>query len=317
MITNKKFLSVDWGTTNFRLRLVDRESENILIDYKSDDGILKTYDDFVNQITLGQQEYFINHLRAIILNIPHDVMQHPILLSGMASSSIGLKELPYAEFPFDKSGESLIFEKLHLDNELNIILVSGVKSNTGMMRGEEIQAIGLAEFMKDDKRGVLVLPGTHSKHMIYENGIFTELRNYMTGELFDVLTQNSILAKSVEKSNFDDKVKSHFLRGLDIGGQGDLSAHLLSVRANDVIHKIAASHNYHFLSGVIIGAELKDIISSEDYVYLAANEPLFSIYKTALTHIGNGGKLSFFDGDVSDQALIKGQLKILRKYESG
>lgn len=315
MKTNKQFISVDWGTTNFRLRLVDRETEDILFDYKTDHGILKTYDEFLQQDTLSQTDYFADHLRKIIVDIPHDISHLPILLSGMASSTIGLRELPYAEFPFSKTGESLIWENVELNNEMNLILVSGVKSNSGMIRGEEIQAIGLAEFMNHDGRSILVLPGTHSKHMTFENGAFTKLRNYMTGELFDVLSQHSILAKSVEPGKLDDSLKAQFLRAVNASIEGELSANLLSVRANDVIHNMSANQNYYYLSGLVIGAELRDFVGSDDFVYLAASEPLFSLYKLALEHIGSKEKVGFFDDAMSDQALVKGHVKILRQFE--
>ncbi len=315
MNTNKQFISIDWGTTNFRCRLVERDSGNILRDYTSDQGILKTYDAFLKQDALSQIDYFADYLRSTITNIQQDIIHLPILLSGMASSTIGLKELPYAEFPIHTSGESLKWEKVDVTNELDLILISGVKSNTGMMRGEEIQAIGLAEFMNHNEKSILVLPGTHSKHMTYENGVFTELRNYMTGELFDVLSDKSILAKSVQKSDMDDLGKSHFLHGLDKGVKENLSANLLTVRANDVIYSMPSQQNYHFLSGLIIGSEIKDFVGGTEKLYLAANEPLFSVYKLALEHICSHDCLSFFDEAISDQALIKGQLKVLRQYE--
>ena len=314
---NHQFISIDWGTTNFRLRLVDRASVSIISDYKSDRGILKTYDQYNAQNEISQTDFFADIILKAVTDISHDLACLPIVLSGMASSSIGLQELPYADFPFKEDGTSLTREVPSLKNGLTIILVSGVRSDTGMIRGEEIQAIGLAEYMiGEEESGILILPGTHSKHMTYDKGIFSDLKNYMTGELFDVLSQKSILAKSVRKSDMTDAYNKSFITGLDIGAKGDLNTHLLSVRANDVIHHTDAHENYFYLSGLLIGDELKKLNHQSETIYLSASQPLFNLYKLALEHLYPAKNLTYFDQDISDEALIRGQLKILKQYET-
>ena len=128
------FISIDWGTTNFRMRVVDTATSQIMFQLNNSKGILVLYQDFQNQNQLNQFDFFIAFLRQQLNSIPEEFRQQILVISGMASSTIGLKELDYASFPFSMSGEGLIIEKLHISGLPPILLVSGVKNQTGMMR---------------------------------------------------------------------------------------------------------------------------------------------------------------------------------------
>ena len=80
-----------------------------------------------------------------------------------------------------------------LPSGAGILLISGIKSDLGMMRGEEVQAIGLEEQLRPHGDGVLLLPGTHSKHLTYRKEAFTALQTFMTGELFEVLSRKKTI----------------------------------------------------------------------------------------------------------------------------
>ncbi|MEM7380806.1 MAG: 2-keto-3-deoxy-galactonokinase, partial [Bacteroidota bacterium] len=54
------FISCDWGTTNFRLRLVETSSLQVLTEVRTDKGIKERYKDFLHQQTFGQSEFFID-----------------------------------------------------------------------------------------------------------------------------------------------------------------------------------------------------------------------------------------------------------------
>lgn len=300
------FISIDWGTTNFRLRVVQSD---ILFEIKNDQGIRPLFEQFSRQSDLSQKDFFIHFLREKIDSLPAQFRSFPVVMSGMASSSIGLEELPYADFPFPQSGKTLIYKILEIPDGQKILLISGVKSETGMMRGEEIQAIGLAEHLSGD--GVLILPGTHSKHIRYEAGSFTGLHNFMTGELFEVLSQKSILANSVAAGPWDSAAEMAFKTGLDLGFAGKLNTSLLLVRASHVIRQTNKRDNFYLLSGMIVGDELSVLKNEKSTVFLAASEPVFTLYQTALNHCLGNRDLVFFDEKMLEQALLTGQRKIL------
>ena len=61
-----------------------------------------------------------------------------------------------------------------------------------VMRGEEVQLMGLNTFHPADEV-YAILPGTHSKHAKLSHGEITHFSTLMTGELFSLLSQHSLL----------------------------------------------------------------------------------------------------------------------------
>ena len=63
----------------------------------------------------------------------------PMIISGMASSTIGIAELPYGNIPFAITGDSLHVMKIPADEKCTheILLVSGLKTINDVMRGEK------------------------------------------------------------------------------------------------------------------------------------------------------------------------------------
>ena len=308
------FISCDWGTSNFRLKVVKTNPLNVLFEHKTNQGIKILFEKFLQQKSINQQSFFANYLKEQIQELPVEHQSHIIVAAGMSSSNIGLFELPYAEIPFIGNGENLIYESKYLENGLHILLISGVKTATGMMRGEEIQAVGLESYISHYDEGILLLPGTHCKHISYKQGNFIALKNYMTGELFEVLSQKSILSNSVESGAWQSFSIKAFEEGLKIGFKGKITSSLLSIRANHVFNLQNKTYNYFYLSGILIGDELSYLKQHKEMIFLAAPEPIFKLYKTALETIIPVKQLLFFDSKILEDALLIGQRKILQLY---
>lgn len=315
MATPDYFISCDWGTSNFRLRVVETATLSIADEHKTDCGIKSLYEKFLKQREKEQTQFFADYLKTQILLLPKKYQNYIIIAAGMASSNIGLFELNYADFPLNTNGKNLIWKHLVFNNNLEILLISGAKTNTGMMRGEEIQAVGLEQQLKQYKKGILLLPGTHSKHLAYDNGIYTHLKNYMTGELFEILSKKSILVNSVSTTS-STVLEKHFLEGVRLGLQGQLSASLFSIRAKDLLQTKTKEENYFFLSGLLIGDEISYLEQTTENIFLVAPDPVFSLYKLALKQIINPKQLILLDDKVLENALLLGQKKILLQYEN-
>jgi len=101
--------------------------------------------------------------------------------------------LPYAAAPLALDGKGLIADELNWNKPAWVgptYLISGAATRHEMMRGEETEAIGLmadAGLSSLGQRSLLILPGTHSKHIWIEDQRIVNFRTFMTGELFDVL----------------------------------------------------------------------------------------------------------------------------------
>src|SRR5882757_9727652 len=140
----KYFLSCDWGTSAFRLKLVDAATGEIIACEYSDQGIADTFALWKTAGT-ARESFYLDVLSQQIINLEKQLDFNldgtQLIISGMASSSIGIIELPYSELPFDLSGSNLTMRRLPETASFNhkTTLISGLKSADDVMRGEETQ----------------------------------------------------------------------------------------------------------------------------------------------------------------------------------
>lgn len=316
----KTFLSCDWGTSSFRLRLIDAASGNVAGESVSGEGISWANETFMLRSVPEDQRvtfYYsiINrHIKKINAQLKDPDDTTPVIISGMASSNIGIVELPYTLLPFSTSGEDIgvksIGKEHSFTHDLNII--SGACTNSDVMRGEETQLIGCANGRMQSKQ-LFIFPGTHSKHIITEKGKAIDLKTYMTGEMFSLLSRNSILADSIaaEHATDDPTNEDAFEAGILSGSRENLSHALFIVRTNHLLKRFSKTANFHFLSGLLIGAELGDLIKMETgAITIAGEAKLMQRYVKACRIIGVTADIKTVDAAT---ATIRGQLLIYQR----
>ena len=139
----KYFISCDWGTSSFRLRLVNAETFAVVAETRSAQGIAATYALWKDQTNADRALFYSNIiLQEIVLleqRCGYSLDGVTIIISGMASATIGMIELPYKPIPFPVNKTELI-TKITPAAEIcrhKMIIVSGVKSEEDVMRGEE------------------------------------------------------------------------------------------------------------------------------------------------------------------------------------
>lgn len=139
-----KFISCDWGTSAFRLRLVEAATNIIITEVKTEQGIVATFklwttSKMVNDRFSFYRALLSRHIAMLEQQCGYTLDNVTTVISGMASSSIGMIELPYKELPFCTDGTDLlthVIEPLE-DFKHRIVIISGVKSAADVMRGEE------------------------------------------------------------------------------------------------------------------------------------------------------------------------------------
>ncbi len=288
---NNQLISIDWGTSRLRFRQVQTEPFAILTEVSSDRGITNVFQAWQAAGSPANREGF--YLRALAAEVDH--LQAvpkgvPLVISGMASSTIGLRELPYAPVPFNLTGDSLPIARISSNEWFEeTILVSGVCSVDDIMRGEETILLGLKALGVGD--GLFLLPGTHSKHAEVEGGVLQNFRTYLTGEMFALLRDHSILQTCLSTSASTEPDDS-FREGVqDAAFRANLLREVFALRARSVLHKTPPKVNTQRLSGLIIGEELRalvPIVADGRPIHLAASEPLLSAYQAALDTLGLG-----------------------------
>jgi len=172
-----------------------------------------------------------------------------------------------------------------------------------VLRGEETMLLG-CDVMNDDS--IFIFPGTHSKHVIVQDCIAKDFKTYITGELFDLLSNKSILSKSVT-SNSDEKYQHVFKAGVKEAAENNLLNAAFHIRTNELFKKYTAAENYHFLSGLLIGYELKEINVLLKTIVMVCSEQLSGKYLVALEVLLPGKRLIHIN---ADEALIKAHCKI-------
>ena len=307
-----KFLSCDWGTTNFRLTVVDAATGDALLTHATDRGIRRTDQDFRESGAPDRFRFFANYLLARIAHLPEPYRALPVVASGMASANIGMLELPYAALPLDATGGGLVTAVRTLANAQEVLIVGGLRGPADVMRGEEVQALGLLPRMTDGP-GTLILPGTHSKHLMFTGSTIAGFTTYLTGELFALLSRESILAHSVVTGPLEGAAVDALCAGAAEGRAGRLTAALFSLRARDLLEGAPHDAAYHYLSGLLIGDELRHL-KPDARIYLAADEPVLTAYRLALEDFLDAGRLITFDGPSLRRALHFGQLTLLHRH---
>jgi 2-dehydro-3-deoxygalactonokinase len=297
------FLSCDWGTSAFRLRRV--EDGRVREQVRTDQGTAK----------LAAQG---GDRPAAFREVLHSAFDRvggrgslPVVISGMASSSIGWRELPYARLPFALDGRDAVWAEI----EPGVFLVSGLRSETDVLRGEETEAVGLAALGRvPAPRAALVLPGTHSKHLLAADGRVAGLNTFMTGEVFEVMGRHSVLRHSVDPEA--PLEREAFLAGAREGAGQPLSAALFRVRTSHVLQGTPPGANASFLSGLLVGAEAEALRALEGVpVVLAASGRLAEAYAWAFEAAGLAGRLSRVPAEDVERLSVLGQGAILRRIQ--
>ncbi|MBO9591783.1 MAG: 2-dehydro-3-deoxygalactonokinase [Niabella sp.] len=311
------FLSCDWGTSTFRLRLVQVHDQAVRATVRLGQGIAQMAAAWQQTgDALSRQAYYTRFLnrqiRVMEQQLGHSLDGVAVVLSGMASSSLGLTELPYKELPFSIDGSDLLLQPLPNDRN-PLLLISGACTGTDVMRGEETKIVGVADLLPAAAQELLlILPGTHPKHIQIQRRMVTTFRTFMTGEVFSLLTAHSILAGSVApNNNLTDMNREHFIRGVQLSQTHSLLHHIFGVRTNQLLKNTPPEANYHYLSGLLIGEELKTLPADQP-VYLLGSATHLQAYTLACEVL----KIKTFLLPDADQALVSGQQRLLQRYRS-
>lgn len=263
------WIAVDWGTSHVRAWLM--RADGVVLDRRSSTQGMGTLD----------RAGFEPALRALA----GDVLPAPVLACGMVGSRQGWAEAPYSAVPCAPPSAAQAVQVPGTD--LDVRILPGVKQPrpADVMRGEETQIAGyLATSPGFD--GVICLPGTHTKWVHVSAGEIVSFRTAMTGEMFGLLSKQSVLRHSMG-DGWDSEA---FATGVDqsLSRPEGLAAALFSLRAEGLLGDLAGDAARARLSGLLIGAELA---SMRPYwlgqqVALIGADRLSDAYATALAAQG-------------------------------
>jgi 2-dehydro-3-deoxygalactonokinase len=265
------FIAVDWGTTNRRGYLVSADG-TCTREMEDDQGILS--------VAPGQFPEAVQQIR-------DQLGDKPMLMAGMVGSNRGWIEAPYVTCPAAISG---LAERLIWAEVGRTAIVPGLSfvgdGRADVMRGEEVQILGAIAAGLVPDTCLICHPGTHNKWINVAAGSILDFRTVMTGEMFSLLKEHSILADllglpATTGEAFHEGVR----RGLSHDG---LTAELFSVRARVLLDQARREDAASYTSGLLIGADLRVGLRAqpEAEVIVMGRPELTSLFAAALTEAG-------------------------------
>jgi 2-dehydro-3-deoxygalactonokinase len=295
------WIAVDWGTSRLRVWAMDAQGA-AMAHATSDQGM-----------GVLAQGAFESALMALIAPWLGDA-RVPVIVCGMAGAREGWRQAAYRAVPCAPVAAGGLTPVPTDDPRLDVRIVPGLSQQThaDVMRGEETQIAG---FLRADPgfEGVACLPGTHSKWVDVQSGKIVRFQTFMTGELFDLLADKSILRHMIAREQGADDAAGD--AAFDAAARWALvdgpavAAQLFGLRAAGLLHgpdPVAARAR---LSGLLIGSEL---CAARAYwmgrkVHLIGDGPVADRYARALT--ASGCSLARLDAE----ALTLGGLALVRE----
>ena len=268
-------IAVDWGTSSFRAYRLDA-SGAVLEQRSAAAGLLACQGRF--EPMLAQQ-----------LAGWDDAL---IVMAGMIGSRNGWREVPYVACPvgLDEIATGMLLVPAESLPGRRIFIAPGLSHRPAagapeVMRGEETQLLGLFDELPGTGPHTVCLPGTHSKWATVGSGRISAFHTAMTGEVYAVLKQHSLLGALMDH---DAGAATEDAPAFELGVRtsndaGGLLSHLFSVRTRGLFGELSAAQLPSYLSGLLIGHELNGLLAGAQHVHLIGSEALVQRYRSALS----------------------------------
>ncbi len=239
-----RWIGVDWGTSKLRAYAID-ENGFPIAELEADSGMGRLKPDEFEATLISLIEPWLR-----------DNCTIPVYACGMAGARQGWKEASYRPVPCDLLKMSGFTRVETSDPRIDVFILPGLSQTTppDVMRGEETQIAG---FLASEPRfsGTVCLPGTHTKWVEVEEGTVTAFHTFMTGELFSLLSEQSILRHSVSETGDDPAAFLQAARNAAARPE-NVAFDLFGLRAASLLADARPETARSRLSGMIIGHEI-------------------------------------------------------------
>jgi 2-dehydro-3-deoxygalactonokinase len=290
-------IAIDWGTSSFRAYCLS--PDGTVLDRRSAPlGILAVKDGRFSEALESQiRDWLATGERRVVM-------------SGMIGSRQGWKEAPYAHCPAGLAEIATAMVRVDWDRA-SAWIAPGLtcRDQSGVadvMRGEEVQILGALDGLAESAAWIC-LPGTHSKWTRVEGRQIMHFSTYMTGEVFAVVKAHSILGRMMTEAPLDlATFDAGLLRARDDGG---LLHHFFGVRTRGLFGDLTSERSASYLSGVLIGHELRSVPVQSGVVYVLGAQDLSQLYVHALQTQGYEPRLLNPDAAVTGLSHLAARLE--------
>lgn len=261
-----ELIAIDWGTTNRRTYVLD-QAGTVQLTERDGKGLLG--------MPKGGFAAEVAAIRARLGDLP-------VLLAGMVGSARGWENVPYIPCP---AGIDDLARALHWIEPDRTAIVPGLADPIGdVMRGEEVQLLGAVAAGLAPADSLLCQPGTHCKWARMAAGRVASFATAMTGEVYALLKEHSLLADFLTGMVEDNEA---FRAGVQDGLRGRLTTHLFRVRAAALLGQRPIDESAAYTSGLLIGHDVGgEGLAPGDPLHILADAHLGGLYASAVTIAG-------------------------------
>ncbi|KRE11894.1 hypothetical protein ASE63_19300 [Bosea sp. Root381] len=271
----RPLIALDWGTTRARAFLISAAGE-VLERRSADQGI--------QSVPVGG---FPAAFETIAGELRRAAPDAAIVLAGMVGSRNGWIEAHYVPCPASPDAIAAAGMTATLADGTPATILPGLSCDEGafdVMRGEETLIVGLRI---DD--GIACLPGTHSKWALVEHGSIVRFASFMTGEIYGLLREHSILSRLAEEPSGDDTPRGAALGLAAAARPGGLLNTAFASRSEVLAGRMPGGAVGPYLSALLVGHEIagaQALFGRGQRVHLVADGVLAQSYGAALAAAG-------------------------------
>ena len=289
MFDNATLIGLDWGTTSLRLHLIGSDG-TLLETIYSPEGIMSP-----------EGKDFAKTFEKLVGPWLKEKPSLPVIASGMITSRNGWLETPYLPLPAGASDFASALTCFDINAVQKIYFVTGASyqndaGDPDIMRGEEVQIVGCLQ-ENNGPTEIFLLPGTHSKWATARSGKIESFMSFMTGEIFDLLKNHSILGTLATPNK--KPLSDGFLNGVKrmFGSNRSLLHQVFSARTLALFDQLPSDEISDFLSGLLIGDEVKSAMSefniaASETVHIIGRGDLAEKYSIALDALNISNKIA-------------------------
>ncbi|SEH41890.1 2-dehydro-3-deoxygalactonokinase [Halobacillus karajensis] len=330
----KLIILIDSGTTNSRIRLVHEEEKEIVEVIKLPVGVRNTAIDGHNNQLKQELSKGVKQVLA-----EHSLTQREvkyIVASGMITSNLGLHEVPHIESPASledfigavqvvKAEEFLNIPCLYVPGMKNAVTDSleeelSVINQYDVMRGEEVEAYGLLKQINTEGKGLMILPGSHTKYVLVgQNRELLRCRSTLGGEVLKAVRDQTIISDSLNEKLVEEVIPEYVMKGYQAARKVGVTRSLYHIRLLHLFSKLDENERANYYAGVILSYDmeaLEQMLEEEEvsWIMVGGSDPLRSLFYHLLTHVSDSASIVLADDEQVERATVYGTLEVGQSY---
>lgn len=327
---------IDSGTTNSRIRLIVKKTGEIKDLQKVSIGVRNTAIEGNNENLKKQLNEGIKQLLERNQLSPSEIKY--IVASGMITSNLGIYEIPHVTTPASINDFVEHSRIIKLEEFFNIpcIFIPGMKNQVNenldtvdfinqfdVMRGEEVEAFGLLKQLNVKGKGIMVLPGSHTKYVVVdENQTLTSCLSTLGGETLLAMQKETILSDSLDQQLIEDINVEMLEKGYAAAKQYGLTRSFYHIRLLQLFSKLDANQRANYFVGAVIYDDIQTLLHSiadigeMEWIVVGGADPLKKVFTHLLKHLKNDWRIIEANNQQVEHSLVFGAQEVANKYLS-